>query len=75
MHVTTIGLDLTKTIFRVHGITSEGNVAFTCLEGVFPHLRTNCVLEFPGDAPLKIIHVAPHRQIIGQVRACHLGTF
>ena len=28
MHVTTIGLDLAKTVFRVHGITSEGNIAF-----------------------------------------------
>ena len=28
MQVTTIGLDLAKTIFHVHGITSEGSVAF-----------------------------------------------
>ena len=28
MQVTTIGLDLAKNIFQVHGITDEGDVAF-----------------------------------------------
>lgn len=28
MEVTTVGVDLAKTIFRVHGITAEGDVAF-----------------------------------------------
>jgi len=28
MHVTTIGLDLAKNVFQVHGITSDGKVAF-----------------------------------------------
>lgn len=28
MHVTTIGLDLAKNIFQVHGVTDEGKVAF-----------------------------------------------
>ena len=28
MQVTTVGLDLAKNIFHVHGITSEGSVAF-----------------------------------------------
>ncbi len=28
MHVTTIGLDLAKNIFQVHGITEDGEVAF-----------------------------------------------
>lgn len=28
MHVTTIGLDLAKNIFQVHGITADGTVAF-----------------------------------------------
>jgi transposase len=28
MQITTVGLDLAKTIFRVHGITAEGGVAF-----------------------------------------------
>lgn len=28
MQVTTIGLDLTKNLFQVHGVTSEGEIAF-----------------------------------------------
>ena len=28
MHVTTVGLDLAKNIFQVHGITEDGTVAF-----------------------------------------------
>jgi hypothetical protein len=28
MHVTTIGLDLAKNVFQVHGITDNGEVAF-----------------------------------------------
>ncbi|WP_299852615.1 hypothetical protein [uncultured Roseovarius sp.] len=28
MQVTTIGLDLAKNIFQVHGITADGTVAF-----------------------------------------------
>jgi hypothetical protein len=28
MQVTTIGLDLAKNVFQVHGITDDGNVAF-----------------------------------------------
>ncbi len=28
MHVTTIGLDLAKNVFQVHGITDDGNVVF-----------------------------------------------
>lgn len=29
MQVTTIGLDLEKNIFQVHGIAADGNVAFS----------------------------------------------
>jgi transposase len=28
MQVTTVGLDLAKNIFQVHGVTSDGTVAF-----------------------------------------------
>ena len=28
MQITTVGLDLAKNIFQVHGITSDGTVAF-----------------------------------------------
>ena len=28
MHVTTVGLDLAKNIFQVHGITDSGDVVF-----------------------------------------------
>ena len=28
MHITTIGLDLAKNIFQVHGVTADGSVAF-----------------------------------------------
>lgn len=28
MHVTTIGLDLAKNVFQVHGITKDGEVVF-----------------------------------------------
>jgi len=28
MHITTIGLDLAKNIFQVHGVTEDGSVAF-----------------------------------------------
>ena len=29
MHVTTVGLDLAKNVFQVHGITRDGTVAFS----------------------------------------------
>jgi len=28
MHITTIGLDLAKNIFQVHGVREDGSVAF-----------------------------------------------
>ena len=28
MHVTTIGIDLAKSIFQLHGVDDEGNVIF-----------------------------------------------
>lgn len=28
MHITTIGLDLAKNIFQVHGVTEDGSIAF-----------------------------------------------
>jgi transposase len=28
MQDTTVGLDLTKTVFHVHGVTEDGHVAF-----------------------------------------------
>ena len=40
MHITTIGLDLAKNIFQVHGITETGEVAFNRA------LRRSQVLEF-----------------------------
>jgi len=40
MHITTIGVDLAKTIFQVHGVTDEGKVAFN------RSLRRNQVLPF-----------------------------
>ena len=40
MHITTIGLDLAKNVFQVHGITETGEVAFNRA------LRRSQVLEF-----------------------------
>ncbi len=40
MHVTTIGIDLAKTIFQVHGVTEDGGVAFN------RSLRRHQVLPF-----------------------------
>jgi transposase len=42
MHITTIGLDLAKTIFQVHGIDAEGNVL------VRRSLRRSEVINFFG---------------------------
>ncbi len=28
MHITTIGLDLAKNIFQVHGVKEDGSIAF-----------------------------------------------
>jgi transposase len=42
MHITTIGLDLGKTIFQVHGIDAEGNVL------VQRSLRRSEVINFFG---------------------------
>ncbi|QFT61798.1 hypothetical protein FIU91_02560 [Roseivivax sp. THAF30] len=40
MKVTTVGLDLAKNVFQVHGITNEGAIAFNC------SLRRSQVLAF-----------------------------
>lgn len=40
MHITTIGIDLAKTIFQVHGVAGDGEVAFN------RSLRRNQVLPF-----------------------------
>ena len=40
MHITTIGLDLAKNIFQVHGITEDGGIAFN------RSLRRKQVLSF-----------------------------
>lgn len=40
MQVTTVGLDLAKNIFQVHGISAEGTVAFN------KSLRRALLLDF-----------------------------
>ena len=49
MQVTTVGLDLAKNIFRVHGITAEGSVAFNRA------LRRSQVLTFLRGSPLALL--------------------
>ncbi len=36
MQVTTVGLDLAKNIFQVHGLTADGTVAFWTCTGFVP---------------------------------------
>jgi len=45
MHVTTIGIDLAKSIFQLHGVDDEGNVIFR------KKLRRRGVLDFLRDLP------------------------
>ena len=45
MQVTTIGLDLAKNVFQVHGVTNEGEVAFN------RSLRRAQVLKFFKSVP------------------------
>lgn len=45
MHVTTIGIDLAKSVFQLHGIDAEGQVLFR------KKLRRSGVLDFLRDLP------------------------
>jgi hypothetical protein len=59
MQVTTIGVDLAKHVFQVHGINAEGEVV------LWPKLRRAEVVGFFGEAPAYsdrnggVRHVAP----------------
>jgi len=45
MTLTTIGIDLAKTVFQLHGVDAHGEVLFR------KKLRRGAVLDFPGDLP------------------------
>ncbi len=45
MHITTIGIDLAKSVFQLHGIDEEGSVVFR------KKLRRGAVLDFLRDLP------------------------
>ena len=45
MHITTIGIDLAKSVFQLHGIDEEGSIVFR------KKLRRGAVLDFLRDLP------------------------
>ncbi len=45
MHITTIGIDLAKSVFQLHGVDEEGSVVFR------KKLRRGAVLDFLRDLP------------------------
>ncbi len=45
MHITTIGIDLAKSVFQIHGVDAEGNVVLK------KKLRRGAVLTFLCDLP------------------------
>ena len=45
MHITTLGMDLAKSVFQLHGIDTEGSVVLK------KKLRRRVVLDFLRDLP------------------------
>jgi transposase len=45
VHITTIGLDLAKNVFQLHGVTAQGEVALRCQS------RRSQMLEFFEQLP------------------------
>ena len=57
MEITTIGLDLAKSIFQVHGVDASGNVV------VRKALRRSQVLPFFERTPRCLVGIAARRTI------------
>ena len=69
MQVTTIGLDIAKNVFQVHGIDAAEKVV------VRKQLRRRQVLEFFKALPACLVGMeACARLIIGRVNSRNLGT-
>ena len=45
MNVTSIGIDLAKSVFQLHGVDADGEIVFR------KKLRRSAVLDFLGDLP------------------------
>lgn len=69
LEVTTIGLDIAKSVFQVHGINDEGEVV------VRQQLKRSRVLAFLRSAHLAWLALKPvHHRIIGRVNCRRLAT-
>ena len=66
--VTTIGLDIAKSVFQVHGVDAEGNVL------IRRQLKRRYVLAFFRSFPRASLVSRPApRRIIGRVNSRRLG--
>jgi transposase len=61
--ITTIGLDIAKSVFQVHGIDAEGKVI------VRRQLKRRYVLSFFEKLQPCLIGIETHRRIIGRVNS------
>ncbi len=59
--ITTIGLDIAKSVFQVYGVDADGNVV------VRRQLRRRYVLAFFQKLPSRLFGVEACRRIIGRV--------
>jgi transposase len=66
--VTTIGLDIAKSVFQIHGVDAAGNVI------VRRQLKRRYVLAFFQKLPACLIGMEPAlRRIIGHASSQHWG--
>ncbi len=62
--ITTIGLDIAKSVFQVHGVDADGNVV------VRRQLKRRYVLAFFQKLPSCLVGIEPvHRRITGRVNS------
>ena len=67
--VSTIGLDIAKSVFQVHGIDAESNVVLR------RQLKRRYVLAFFQKLPPCLVGIEPaRRHIIGRASSKHLVT-
>ena len=67
--VTTIGLDIAKSVFQVHGIDAIGNVV------IRRQLKRRYVLAFFQKLPPCLVALRPaHRRITGRANSRRSGT-
>ena len=66
--ITTIGLDIAKSVFQVHGIDAEGNVILR------RQLKRRYVLSFFQKLPPYLVLKPAPRRIIGRANSRRLAT-